>query len=193
VEPGLDEAIPDDVLVAQARHDPRLFATLYARYFAGVYHYCFSELRDPEAAADAASLIFLRALSALHRYRPDDRFRSWLFAIAHNTILDARRREHTTTPLTIELALVDPSPRPEECALMHLELERLEEALGGLPEDDRRVLELRRSGLRGHEIGEVLGIGHAAARQRQARALSRLRLALSAPVTTRTGEANGND
>ena len=170
-----DQDVGDDVLVARAQRDHRAFAALYDRYFAGVYGYCLSELRDPEAAADAASLTFLRALAALHRYRPQSRFRSWLFAIAHNILLDARRREHPIAPLTVEMILVDPSPRPEEHAIMKLEVERLEEALAQLPEDDRRVLELRRAGLRGQEIGEVLGIGHAAARQRQARALDRLR------------------
>lgn len=182
VEDDPSEYAPDDILVAQAQHDPRRFAALYARYFPGVYGYCFSELRDPEAAADAASLTFLRALSALDRYRPDNRFRSWLFAIAHNVLLDAHRRERPVTTLTMEMGLVDPYPRPDEHALMRIELERLEEALAHLPADDRRLLELRRAGLRGHEIGAVLGIGHAAARQRQVRALDRLRLALTVPV-----------
>ena len=168
----------------------RSFAALYDRYFAGIYGYCLSELRDPEAAADAASLTFLRALAALHRYRPHDRFRSWLFAIAHNILLDARRHERPLASLTVEMVLIDPAPRPEEHAIMRLEMERLEEALAQLPEDDRRVLELRRAGLRGQEIGEVLGIGHTAARQRQARALDRLRRILGASADTNENEVS---
>jgi RNA polymerase sigma-70 factor, ECF subfamily len=181
-----NEDAPDDVLVARTQQDPRQFATLYSRYFAGVYGYCFSELHDPEAAADAASLTFLRAMSALDRYRPTNRFRSWLFAIAHNILLDQRRRERPITSLTVDMTLTDPAPRLEESVLMRLEMERLDAALAQLPAEDRRVLELRRAGLRGQEIGEVLGIGHAAARQRQARALDRLRqgLASSAGITT---------
>ena len=72
---------------------------------------------------------------------------------------------------------------------MRLEVEQLDAALARLPDEDRRVLALRRAGLRGQDIGEVLGISHAAARQRQVRALDRLRLALASPVDRHTHEA----
>jgi RNA polymerase sigma-70 factor (ECF subfamily) len=173
----------DDLLVARSQQDPRAFAPLYERYFAAVYGYCFVELHDPEAAADAASQTFLQALGALDRYRPDNRFRSWLFTIAHNILLDARRRSHPMASLESATAVVDPSSPPDEHALLALDLERLDAALGLLRDEDLRVLLLRQAGLRGQEIGEVLGIGHAAARQRQARALHRLRAILGTSIT----------
>ena len=91
-----DDEAPDDVLAAQAQQDPRQFAALYSRYFAGIYGYCFSELGDSRnGAADAAEPdLPAEALGALDRYRADNRFRSWLFTIARNVLRDARRREH---------------------------------------------------------------------------------------------------
>jgi RNA polymerase sigma-70 factor, ECF subfamily len=180
----------DDLLVARSRQDPRAFAALYGRYFAAVYGYCFAELRDPEAAADAASQTFLQALSALDRYHADNRFRSWLFTIAHNILLDARRRSHPVASLESAAAVVDLGSRPEEQALLALDLERVDAALTRLPDEDRRVLVLRQAGLQGRDIGKVLGIGHVAARQRQARALHRLRAILGTSITADASEVH---
>jgi hypothetical protein len=43
-----------------------------------------------EAAEDATSLVFAKALAGLPSYRADGAtFRSWLFTIAHNVVIDA--------------------------------------------------------------------------------------------------------
>ena len=82
----------DARVVALAKSDPRAFAPLYARYFDPVYRYCYRRLGNPEAAADATSHVFAKALAALPGYREDaPSFRSWLFAIAHNVISDDLR------------------------------------------------------------------------------------------------------
>ena len=52
---------------------------------------------------------------------------------------------------------------------------RLRDAMGKLPEDQRRVLELRLKGVEAPEIAEKLGIKANAVRKRESRAVSRLR------------------
>ena len=172
----------DGVLVACSQRDARAFAALYDRYFPAVYGYCLSELRDTEAAADAASQTFLRALAALPGYQEAGRFRSWLFAIAHNVVLDAVRGRRPDAPLESATGIVDPGATPEELATAALDLARLDEAIARLPAEDRRVLELRLAGLTGREIGTVLWITHEAAKKRQLWALDRLEAELSAPT-----------
>src|SRR5215213_5589126 len=69
----------DAWVVRQAKSDPRAFAPLYSRYFDPVYRYCYRRLGHPEAAADATSQIFAKALAALPGYREEaPSFRSWL-------------------------------------------------------------------------------------------------------------------
>jgi RNA polymerase sigma-70 factor (ECF subfamily) len=165
----------DGRLVALARQDPSAFALLYDRYFPAVYGYCLAELRDPEVAADAAGQTFLKAMAALPVYHEGGRFRSWLFAIAHNVIADARPHCRPDEPLEAHLQLADPSPSPEDAAIAAFELHRLDDAIARLPDDDRRVIELRRAGLSGKEIAAALGINHEAAKKRQLRAMDRLR------------------
>jgi RNA polymerase sigma-70 factor (ECF subfamily) len=172
----------DARLVAWARQDPQAFTALYDRYFPAVYGYCLSQLGDPGAAEDAASQTFLKALAALPRYREAGRFRPWLFAIAHNAVLDAIGRRRPDAPLEEAAGVLDPAASPEERAIAALDAAWLDGAIARLPGDDRRVLELRRAGLSGREIADVLGIGHEAAKKRQLRALDRLRADLAADL-----------
>lgn len=91
--------VPDELhIVAQAQQDPIAFAPLYQHYFPIVLGYCQRRLGDREVAADATSQVFIRALNALPKFLPDSSrpgstFRSWLFTIAHNTVIDTHRRD----------------------------------------------------------------------------------------------------
>ena len=175
----------DALLVVWSRQNPQAFTALYDRYFPAVYGYCLSQLGDPEAAEDAASSTFLKALAALPGYRETGRFRSWLFAIAHNAVLDAMGGRHTNAPLEAAREVLDPAASPEARALGTLDRAWLDGAIARLPADDRRVLELRRAGLSGREIAAVLGISHEAAKKRQLRAMDQVRADLTAASGTR--------
>jgi len=160
---------------------PHDFAAVYDAYFPAVYGYCLSQLGDRQAAEDATSRTFLKALAALPDYRETGRFRPWLFAVAHNVLCDAIRGSRPEEPLEAAAGIVDPAASPEEQALAALDAERLERAIARLPPDDRQVLELRCAGLRGREIATALGIGHEAAKKRQLRAIGRLRSEFAMP------------
>lgn len=168
-------ADPDALLVAWAQENPRAFTALYDRYFAAVHGYCLSQLGDAQAAEDAASQTFLKALAALPGYRETGRFRSWLFVIAHNTVSDALRSQSSDASLEAASDIHDPAASPEERAIAALDGAWLDAAIARLPATDRQVLELRRAGLRGAEIAAVLGISHEAAKKRQLRAIDQIR------------------
>ncbi len=97
--PHATPADPDAVPLASAQQNPQEFTALHDRFFASVYGYCQSHLGNPDAAEDATSQIFLKALSALPAYRETGRFRSWLFAIAHNVELDVLRGQRQALEL----------------------------------------------------------------------------------------------
>ena len=183
---GGSAADADGRLVALAQENPAAFGQLYDRYFPAVYGYCLSELRDPEIAADAAGQTFLKAMAALPGYHEAGRFRSWLFTIAHNAIMDAHPTRRPDEQLDTVVHLADPAPSPEDAAIASFDLERLDDAIARLPDADRRVIELRRAGLNGKEIAAVLGVSHEAAKKRQLRAMDRLRQDLR-------GETSGSE
>lgn len=167
----------DAELVALAQRDPHAFALLYARYLDPVHRYCYRRLGNREAAEDATSLVFMKALAALPRFR-DASFRAWLFTIAHHVIADRYRTAHPEQPLDDAADLYDAAPSPEDLVLAADERSTLQELLTRLPEHQRRVVELRLAGLTGPEIARALGRSAANVNVTQFRAVSRLRVLL---------------
>jgi RNA polymerase sigma-70 factor (ECF subfamily) len=168
---------PDEALMVAAKRDRAAFGPLYQRYVDPVYRYAFRRLGSREAAEDATALVFTKALTALPTYRDDGpSFRSWLFAIAHNVLVDLCRGRHPAADLQAAGWLADPSPGPEETALA------TEGTAGGpgsssppFAPDQRRVMELRLAGLTTVEVAAVLGRSPGAIRATQFRAATRLR------------------
>jgi RNA polymerase sigma-70 factor (ECF subfamily) len=181
-------AIMDDEveLVALAQRDRRAFAPLYSRYFDPVYRYCYRRLGTPEAAADATSQTFAKALAALPTCRAET-FRSWLFAIAHNVLTDGFRSDRFE-PLESAAEVVDAAPSPEDLAVVAEERSTLEGLLGQLQPEQRQILELRLAGLTSKEIAAALGRTPNAVDQAQFRAVNRLRTLLAA-----SGQVRGKE
>jgi RNA polymerase sigma-70 factor (ECF subfamily) len=162
--------------VAPDRAHPQsaAFALLYGEFFDPIYWYCRSRLGDASAAEDAASTVFTRALGAEPRY-DDPSLRSWLFTIAHNVVANAFRAARPEASLESAWDLADPVSGLEETVIAGDEHDRLLDALRQLPEDQRRVVELRMVGLTGPEIARLLNRTHGAVKMLQLRAFARLR------------------
>jgi RNA polymerase sigma-70 factor (ECF subfamily) len=178
------EETSDEALVALARRDRQAFGLLYDRYVARVYRYCLGRLGDREAAEDATSLIFTRALAALPTQKGQS-FRSWLFTIAHNVVVNVYRDAPRTQPLAVIDEMVDPGPTLDDLAVASERRHAVSEALALLPEEQRRVVELRLAGLTGPDVAAALGRCHDSVRTTQWRAVARLRglLGVSSEMT----------
>ena len=64
-----DQLDDEPGLIAAAQRDRRAFAPLYARYARPIYRFCYRRLGSHEAAEDATSQTFVKALAALDRYQ----------------------------------------------------------------------------------------------------------------------------
>lgn len=198
----------DEALLRAAQRDPLAFAPLYQRYATPVFRYCFRQTSDAEVAADLAAQVFTKALEALPRFRFRDEgataaptVRSWLFAIAHNAIVDYLRRERTSPTQSLSAvrpfiqpngtrhqdasdalhALADPALGPEDLAIHRDELGHLLAVLDQLPGNQRAIIELRLAGLTTAEVAQALGLTQPAVKAAQTRAYSRLRDLLEPP------------
>lgn len=172
-----DAAADDEAEVARrAISDRGAFAELYDRYVGRVHAYCLRRLGDVQAAEDATSVVFMKALAAISRYRPESgTFRSWLFVIAHNVIVDEERRRRPTSSIETAAEIRETGPGPEAWTIARDEAARLRAILARLPVDQAETLELRLAGLNDREIAQVLGRSHGAIRIAQHRAIRRLR------------------
>lgn len=179
--PVEDPGDADDAVVARARVDRRAFAPLYERYAERVFRFCWRRLESADAASDATAHVFTRALAGLDGYRGGGElsFRAWLFAIAHHTVADAHRRR-IDDPLDAAAEVVDgvAAHAPELASLALERRSELRRALAQLPDDQRRIVELRLAGLNGVEIAAALGKTHSSIKSGQFRAYAKLRALL---------------
>lgn len=184
------EPVSDLELVRKAQRDPEAFGAVFDRYHRDVYLYCLRRLGSHHAADDAAANVFMKAFAAISRFRPErDKtgvtFRSWLFSIAHNVIVDAWRRERHHLSIEARQVVagerfVDPAASPEDLALGAEETRLVLGLLDQLSERQRSVVELRLAGLTTQEVANALGMSLPAAKSTQFRAYNALRELLRA-------------
>lgn len=71
--------------------DARALEDLYRQHEKRAYNLALRMMGDPWNAADATQEAFVKAFSALHRFRGDSRFSTWLHRIVVNTVHDHLR------------------------------------------------------------------------------------------------------
>jgi RNA polymerase sigma-70 factor (ECF subfamily) len=192
-----DAGAEDDLLVAAARANPREFTALYRRYVGPVHRYCALRLGSREAAEDAASEVFLKAMSGLSGFRGGV-FAGWLFRIAHNVVVDYQRQGRraftgTWPDPTPDLAdaIVDTGQTPEELTIARSDADALYAALATLPDDQRATIELQLAGWSSEQIGAALGKSANAVRVLRYRAMQTLRDRLERAASSAPSLVNG--
>jgi len=164
--------------IRAAQYNRQAFAPLYQRYADIVYGYCLRRLSDPELAADTTAEVFTKALATISSFRGDS-FRSWLFTIARNAVIDRYRSRRPTEPLPASLVTLQPGP--EDLALQRETQMELRAALVHLTDQQQDIITLRLAGLTGKEIAATMDMSLGAVKATQVRAFTRLRELMSAP------------
>jgi RNA polymerase sigma-70 factor, ECF subfamily len=163
---------PDERLqIEAAQRDPARFLDLYDLYFDRIYGYVARRLDSREETEDLVSEVFHKALANLRRFEWQGApFSAWLFRIAANEIADLFAR--LGRERTIEAPPAAHEQGQEEAQDRSIMLALLRE----LPEDQRRVLELRFMEEKStREVAQVLGRSEGAIKQLQFRGLESLR------------------
>ena len=185
-----DWTVDDDdaAWALRARSDRAAFGVLYDRYVDRIYAYCRRRLQTQEAAEDATSQTFLKALAAIPRYRLEaGSFRAWLFTIANRVVIDGFRRGKPEAPLEGAAEVRDPEPGPERQAIERETGRELYALVDRLPDEQANLIQLRLAGLTDRQIAGVLGRSYGAIRVAQHRAIKRLQeLAKDGSATKRT-------
>ncbi len=165
----------DLTLVRRARSgDQRAFGLLVERYQKKVYAVALGMVKDPEEALDVSQEAFVKVHRYLDRFKGDSSFYTWLYRITTNTCIDVLRRRGINSSDSVEYddtvqmdlseanlgllsSQVDTSPA--RSALRRELGEKLEEALGQLPEKHRAILLLRElEGMSYEDLARTLDI-----------------------------------
>lgn len=173
-----DDAPAVDALVLRAGHgDAAAFAELYDRYAPRVRRFLRHQVGDDDRAEDLLQQTFMKMIEALPRYRAQGvPFGAWVFRVARNLVIDARRTAHPASPIeSVADTLAGPQD-PARTVEQADERARLLAALDGLPADQRDVLVWRFfAELSPVETGAVMGRSAEAVRSLQHRAILALR------------------
>jgi RNA polymerase sigma-70 factor (ECF subfamily) len=155
---------------------PESFSEIYTKYMNKIYRYIFFRVGDEKTAEDLTSQVFMKAWERIDQYRPGGaQFLTWLYTIAHNTIIDHYRTKKETVALDASTGLASDGMTPEEASESHLERELLQQAIEKLTAEQQNVVILKYiNGMSTEEIASHLGKKTGTVRALQMRALQSL-------------------
>lgn len=162
---------------AEIATDPVAFEAFYRRHVDAITRFLARRVDDPHTVADLVAEVFVAVLDSAHTYRAGLGSEiAWLYGVARNTLSAERRRAFKESRLADRVSgrrLVDSDDlvRLEERIDAESDARRAFQAMAGLPEGERAVMELVAiDQLTVAEAAQALGIRQGTARVRLHRA-----------------------
>jgi RNA polymerase sigma-70 factor, ECF subfamily len=186
-------ASEDDELVTRTRNgDLHAFATLMRRHNQRLYRAARAIVGTDEEAEDVLQEGYLRAFTALPRYRPGS-FAGWMLAIVVNEARGRLRRRLTgDRVLEREGTSVEPPPGVDAVYASHHLRGVIEDALDRLSPQHRIVFVLRElEQMSTRETAVSLDLSETAVKTRLSRAKASLRVLLSDRIAEELADAYG--
>ncbi len=165
--------------------DAAAFDELYARHRAPLFRFMVRQCRSREHCEELFQEVWMNLIQSRERYRVEAKFRTYLYTLAHNKLMDYFR-SHARSELTlfenedgetaadhVPAARVD---EPEVRAQSGQQGAAILKALGDLPAPQREAFLLyEEGGLSVEQIAEAAGISFEAAKSRLRYAVAKLR------------------
>ena len=206
----MPEPTDDALMAAYAAGDAAAFEALYGRHQAGLYRFIRRLLGQALAAQtdEVFQDTWLRVVRARSRWEPQGAsFRTWLYTLAHNRVIDLWRRSGREVPLADEDAApwepdgpawqqwpapASEQPHGEDLAFWRRAGERLLQCLDELPLPQRSTFLLHHDdGLPLAEVAAALEVGFETAKTRLRYAMSKLRSCMGAYLAPMQKNAQG--
>ena len=157
-----DDLRDEQLITLIANGEKDALEVFYNRYAQPVFSLARYMLRDQSLAEEATQDIFLNLWLKAASYNPDRGApKSWFMSVAHHRIVDIiksrKRRLQTSSSAPHELLDLNPASgdNTEEAAHRNIARDEILEALGRLPEEQRRVLVM--AYFEGYSQSEIAG------------------------------------
>lgn len=170
------------LMVAYGHGDVQAFERLYVKYKDSLYRYLLRMSNDPALAEDLAQEVWAKLIRSRARYRPEARFSTFLFRVAHNAFIDSTRRNRHQNQQTVfdDHSHRDPSATPDENIGSQQLRQDFLAALSSLPQEQRDAYLLHEeAGLTVESIAAVTGVTRETAKSRIRYAVAKLKRALA--------------
>ena len=173
-----------ELVASAARGVEGSFEELVNRYQRPISAFVYRMVGDYDAALDLTQEIFIKVYASLSRYRPEFKFSTWIYKIAHNAAIDHLRRTSSrerslsagTETDNYELPLEADGLTPEQQSEREERRGEIEMVVRSLPTAYRELIVLRHSqDLTYEEIVEVTGLPLGTVKNRLFRAREMMR------------------
>jgi len=179
------EASDEELMLRYGRGDARAFELLYRRHRLPLYRFLLRQVGNAATAEELFQDLWMRVVNSRGRYEARAKFTSWVYAIAHNRLMDFYRGNGNASFLSQEESesVLEDLPAAEIAADLRLDrkraVERLLVALGKLPDAQREAFLLQQeSEMSIEEIAAATGVGPETAKSRLRYAVAKLRASL---------------
>ena len=155
------------------------FAEIYDNHMPDIYRYISYRVGNASLAEDLTAEVFEKALRSFDKYKPEKAApRTWLTAIARNTVIDYFRKAGRVEVVREDDAPeeVSEDPSVEDQIDRLAEVRHLRLCLAGLPQLDQDIISLKfGADMNNREIARVLDMSESNVGTRLYRAVKRLR------------------
>lgn len=179
----------DAALLRRYRNgDAEAFAPLYERHRLGLLRFLLGLCGDPALADEVFQDTWLSLIRSQSEPREAALFKTWLYQIGRNRLLDhwrkhARQTSQQEPYAEQQHAIESPTPGPEQQLSLSRDQQRLQAALADLPLEQREVFLLRaHADLELQEIAELTATPMETVKSRLRYALQKLRRLLADPA-----------
>jgi RNA polymerase sigma-70 factor, ECF subfamily len=139
---------------------------LIKKYLNYVYNFIFQIVKNQPDAEDLTQETFVKVWKKINKYKPEYKFKTWLFSIAKNTALDFIKKKRVITFSELDNlekeyifsdSIEDKSDSPLENLEKQADLNILDKAINELSPAYKTTLDLHyREGLKFREIADLL-------------------------------------
>ena len=172
------ELSDEKLMQRYAKGDAKAFDELYARHRGPLYRYFIRQVSDRTTANDLYQGAWEKIIRSRDRYRVSSNFSVWMYAIAHNHLVDHYRSMRPAERLAME-EFSDQRPGPVEDVIDGEQNEQLLAGICALPEEQRTTLLLKlETGLKMEEIARVTGVSTETVKSRLRYAVGKLKRSL---------------
>lgn len=166
-------------MLAYRDGDADAFETLYRRHKGALYRYLLRQCGQAANAEELFQDVWINLIRARARYEVRAKFKTYLFTLAHNRLVDHYRRRGeilAADTAAVEDLAAEPSTQPDRQLDTKRRVRQLLGLIERLPDAQRETFLLREeAGLTLEEIAKVTRVGVEAAKSRLRYALVKLR------------------
>ena len=147
----------EDLLIQNSRAgDKEAFGKLIHFYRRRLYSYLLRSCRDKDLADDLFQEVLIKVWQGLKKYKDRQKFASWLFTVAHNVMIDSKRKKNIKNSDIFESDLASDYNLEKKLEFDESK-EIIYKILEELNENQRQVFLMRQhSGQTFREISEIL-------------------------------------